>query len=277
MLPVDLQRLAPAPTGFRRRRRAVTLRAIAPTLAAELSFRRAVHVVMNRFMQSVREELPELLLSLQAELRRELIHDTVDRLEFVMRRARNRMAQDLSTLEAVFGRIFSAEDERYRREFGKAIQGSFRLDLTPFMQGADVQAHLQASVQQSVSLIKGLTDELAKRVEQTILSAGRRDVRPYDLQRTLVKLTGWSKEQAKFIAKDQLATFNGIVNQIRQTQFGIDEYQWSTQLDAKVRPEHQEREGVIYRWDTPPEGGQHPGLEINCRCVARAVIRGRVK
>ncbi|PZX44501.1 SPP1 gp7 family putative phage head morphogenesis protein [Roseinatronobacter thiooxidans] len=44
-------------------------------------------------------------------------------------------------------------------------------------------------------------------------------------------------------------------------------YIWRTCRDGKVRSSHVEREGQVFSWDDPPEGG-HPGEDYNCRCTA---------
>jgi len=46
-----------------------------------------------------------------------------------------------------------------------------------------------------------------------------------------------------------------------------DYYIWRTKKDDKVRGKHAEREGEIFNWNVPPEGG-HPGEDYNCRCWA---------
>lgn len=47
-------------------------------------------------------------------------------------------------------------------------------------------------------------------------------------------------------------------------------YIWRTRGDSKVRSEHADRDGKIFSWDEPPEGG-HPGEAPNCRCKAEAM------
>lgn len=42
-------------------------------------------------------------------------------------------------------------------------------------------------------------------------------------------------------------------------------YVWRTRQDGKARDSHAEREGKVFAWDNPPEGG-HPGEDYNCRC-----------
>ena len=50
----------------------------------------------------------------------------------------------------------------------------------------------------------------------------------------------------------------------------IEFYVWSTRQDSRVREGHAERDDMIFRWDTPPEGG-HPTEDFGCRCYALAL------
>lgn len=47
-------------------------------------------------------------------------------------------------------------------------------------------------------------------------------------------------------------------------------YIWRTRGDSKVRSAHAERDGRVFEWNNPPEGG-HPGEAPNCRCWAEDV------
>jgi len=45
-------------------------------------------------------------------------------------------------------------------------------------------------------------------------------------------------------------------------------YTWRTRGDGKVRSRHAKFNGKIFSWDSPPEGGYHPGEDFGCRCIA---------
>ena len=47
-------------------------------------------------------------------------------------------------------------------------------------------------------------------------------------------------------------------------------YIWHTMGDDKVRSEHAARNGQIFDFDNPPEGG-NPGDAPNCRCWAEPI------
>ena len=82
---------------------------------------------------------------------------------------------------------------------------------------------------------------------------------------------GVETNRAVLIGSDQVGKLNGRLMQYYQQAAGVKEYRWQTMMDSRVRPGHRERQGKIFRWDDPPEGG-HPGEAIRCRCVADPVI-----
>lgn len=61
---------------------------------------------------------------------------------------------------------------------------------------------------------------------------------------------------------------SSFLNQAMQEAMGIKFYIWASQHDKRVRTAHAERDGKIFRWDTPPEGG-HPSQDFGCRCYAQ--------
>ncbi|MCP4395666.1 MAG: hypothetical protein GY804_15570, partial [Alphaproteobacteria bacterium] len=48
-------------------------------------------------------------------------------------------------------------------------------------------------------------------------------------------------------------------------------YIWHTQKDSKTRSSHADRDGKVFEWAHPPEGG-HPGEDYNCRCWAEPIF-----
>lgn len=70
-----------------------------------------------------------------------------------------------------------------------------------------------------------------------------------------------------------LRSFAGLINQLRQQDFGIERYIWRPRDDAKVRDSHAEYDDQAFCWDDPPAGG-HPGQAHNCWCYAEPVTPG---
>lgn len=65
------------------------------------------------------------------------------------------------------------------------------------------------------------------------------------------------------IAADQISKLDGELTQLRQQSVGIEEYEWVTVGDDRVRPDHRALSGRRFRWDSPPSIG-HPGGPVNC-------------
>lgn len=92
-----------------------------------------------------------------------------------------------------------------------------------------------------------------------------------------------SDKHCKLLARDQMGKLNGQINQAQMQEIGLDLYVWSTSSDDRVRDSHAVMEGILCRWDDAdvcsydngktwverPSNAvrQHPGQDIQCRCV----------
>ena len=52
----------------------------------------------------------------------------------------------------------------------------------------------------------------------------------------------------------------------------MQQYQWLTSQDERVRPSHVANSGGLFDWASPPPDTGHPGEDILCRCNAVAVL-----
>ena len=71
-----------------------------------------------------------------------------------------------------------------------------------------------------------------------------------------------------------LIKFSGSLAELRQVEFGIEEYLWDDVNDDRERPAHialgdQARAGKTRKWS---DNNEKPGQAIRCRCVAQPVI-----
>ena len=73
-----------------------------------------------------------------------------------------------------------------------------------------------------------------------------------------------------------MGKLNGQLTMLRQSAYGVEAYIWRTSLDERVRQMHADRDGERFEWSTPPEDG-HPGMPIQCRCVAEPDIDAQLK
>ena len=130
-----------------------------------------------------------------------------------------------------------------------------------------------AFVQGNVALIKSVPTESKRRIETLVRTKVEAGESTRKIQEGIRKELGIAQRRAKLIARDQVSKFNGKLSKLRQEESGVDSYIWSTSLDERVRDSHQVLNGTVQKWNKAPAPG-HPGEDVQCRCVAVAVIPG---
>lgn len=191
--------------------------------------------------------------------------------------------QNLKALAAALARITGQTVERilqlesvaHTETFIRDARRALGLDLVAIVRQEDLDEYLRRAVARNTSLITSLSDDMVKRVEQTVIANEVNGRSVADLKRALVEQFKIVDSRAELIAVDQTAKLNSDMNKIRQQQAGISEYEWMTAGDERVRQLHQGLNGKHYDWNerTGAEGGLPPGQPVRCRCVARAVVK----
>lgn len=146
------------------------------------------------------------------------------------------------------------------------VQGILPIDIS-----AKLARHYDLTVKENTDLVVNAQREYADGVVEIFTDPKNFGRRVEDLAAELQERTLVSQSRAELIARDQTLKTLGSLNETRQRAAGVTQYIWCTSGDGAVRPEHEDREGRIFTWDDPPEGG-HPGEDFQCRCSATPVI-----
>ncbi|MGO4672974.1 phage minor head protein [Bosea sp. 2YAB26] len=260
------------------KRHTTVLRPISASVAFQEALRSATNKILREAVARVAADVLPAALSAKAQLMR----DDLNWFERAMRAFREFIDGALEGAKSEYRRAFETEEDRHSRRFNEAMRSAIGIDLGQVIVGEGIQNTIEAALQRNVSLIRGLTGDVAKRIEARLLGALTKGLANREIEKILSDEFGIARRRAKLIARDQAASFNGDLNRIRQQAMGVTEYVWSTSRDERVRgnpdgrypnarPSHWDREGKTFRWSDPPSDG-HPGQPINCRCTARAVI-----
>lgn len=126
---------------------------------------------------------------------------------------------------------------------------------------------------QNVNLIKDVEDQTLRRIETVIREGFMRGEAPATIAKALTEAAGLPEKRARFIARDQVGTLNGMLTKQRNLAVGITKYRWSSSHDSRVRNSHAARDGKIFSFSDSPI----PGEEVNCRCVAIPVTDPKAK
>lgn len=172
-------------------------------------------------------------------------------------------------------RILDLETQRHTDTFMRSAKAALGIDLDAVIRQEDLEDYLRDALARNASLITSLADDTIKGIEQSVYAAKIGGKSVAKLRKELQMVLGKSSKRADLIAQDQMAKITSDLNERRQAQVGIKEYDWSTSKDERVRSRHRALEGKRYKWgeQTGAEQGLPPGKPIRCRCVAIGVVQ----
>ena len=139
---------------------------------------------------------------------------------------------------------------------------------------------LNATVAENVSLIKSIPQEFHTQVEGLVMrsvTAGR-DLSM--LSKSLEKAFDVPRRRAILISRDQNNKATAAFTRARYLEMGVTEAIWLHSAGGKTpRPTHVRNSGKKYDvttgwYDPAVKRYIFPGELVNCRCVARPVVRG---
>ncbi len=238
-------------------------------IGARLSFEVALYRILLKVLRVYEEAKPALMEGARAD-RSTLTQDAFG-LSDIVSALRNSFSQAIGLAENPLRNLFQGEAARHDSRWIEQVNSVIGVDLKAVVTSQQAEAPITLATRRNVALIKGLTDEVAAKIEVAITDLVTRGASTKEIAAKLTEISGFGKKRAQLIAITEANKFNGELNAIRQTQAGVTRYTWSTVRDKRVRPKHAAREGQTFRWDTPPSGG-HPGSEPRCRCIARAIL-----
>lgn len=182
-----------------------------------------------------------------------------------------------TAVEPVIGRTRSLMLSLGDRVEGRATEEQIKavrsvLGVAPSFYDDDrVRGILNAWKQQNGAFITRMADEAVQQMQDVASRAVRTGRSTAEVRAELRKRFGVNERRAKTIARTEISQLNAQITREREREMGIDGYYWMTSRDERVRDEHDDRDGVFFSWDNPPEDG-HPGEAVNCRCVPRPAL-----
>ncbi|NTS31281.1 minor capsid protein [Phyllobacterium sp. BT25] len=266
MVRYKLASLAKRPKGA-----SVTLPPISGSVAAETAYLKALRASLREMATQVREMILPIAEREVAAAKRM----TVDMTEHDFTTLDIITSRLTASASAMVRRILNLEARRHTDNFMASAKRVLGIDLAAVVRQEDLSDYLEAATARNVGLIKGLLEDTAKRLKGSVLDAVINGRSATVLRKELTEQFALSDRRAKLIARDQISKLNSDLNRIRHVQAGVTSYEWMTSHDERVRPLHRSLDGHEYRYGeaTGAEGGLPPGQPINCRCVARGIVK----
>ncbi len=142
-----------------------------------------------------------------------------------------------------------------------------------FMSDSAIAPFLDQAIRDNVDLIKTIPPKFHNGLKSRMLKLATD--KPFD-QQAIAQMLHDNYQSSGYnlrrLARDQTTKTIGKLTEIRQGQLDIKEYVWITSRDRSVRPTHVRNDTKTFSWANPPAATGHPGHDIQCRCIARAVI-----
>lgn len=197
--------------------------------------------------------------------------DAGDNLRVYLQQLRDIVNMQRLNTERIWRSASEQEARRHTKRWVGNVRATTQVDLSALVRDDDLTTMLALNAQQNVGLIRSLSDDVVRRIERLSLGSVLEGRGNRETAKALTEVEGITRRRATLIARDQASKLNGQMTEFRHRQAGVSQYIWRTTMDGRQRDTHSARNTRVYAWDRPPSGG-HPGSEINCRCIAQAII-----
>jgi SPP1 gp7 family putative phage head morphogenesis protein len=176
-------------------------------------------------------------------------------------------------------RILGRADKRNREVLYAEIDKQIGIDKRKLMAEEAMTSTFNALVLETEQWINRLKDDHLRYINAASVRAMAEGKPLQEVLSRMTALSTKSKEhKAKFVARNQINSFNSLSNKVRVQKLGIKEAIWKTVRDGdRVRESHQDRHGKRYDiskglYSSLDGEWLHPGTDYQCRCRASYVI-----
>ena len=249
------------------RRKSITLRAIVPTQALALDLAAIIVQVPRAWRERRARILAAYDKALAPIVADAAVTDAGEPLDRELEAAEEEISRLILTLTPQL-RDWTIKVERWhRKKFIAAVLSPTGVDLSTLLNPAGET--MDAFRQGILALIRNIDDDTRARIAGAVWRGFQERTPRRQIAKAIAEATEISRKRALRIASDQTVKMSARLDQARQEEAGIEEYEWLHSGKLRPRPEHVVRNGRIYRWAEPPADG-HPGTQPNCGCKPRA-------
>ena len=253
------------------------LRAVRPNAGISVAYRRRLYALVDELHNSVKYWLTAAWRKNEPILARDDAPvDTLRKaLAELMERWENNFDEMSPKLAAYFAEAIATRSDATLRRILRDGGFTVKFRMTPAMR--DV---FRATVQQNVALIRTIPQEYLAGVQGAVMRSVQTGRDLGSLAKYIDGLHQVTRKRAAFIARDQNNKASSALTRARQLDLGLKEAMWLHSHAGKVpRPSHVKMDGKKFdlakgMWDKDEQAWVQAGELINCRCVARPIIKG---
>lgn len=167
----------------------------------------------------------------------------------------------------------TSQEQTHRTRWKDGVLSATGIDISTVLHPHHTDRTVGTAVSRSTALIRDIGDEARKRIGDAVIAGVQQRKHPRQVAKEIMETEDMSYRRAENIAADQSNKLNASLDRARQEEVGITGFTWRHSGKVHARPEHLDRDGEFYDWDTTDiEPGDFPGEPPFCGCVAQATI-----
>lgn len=186
------------------------------------------------------------------------------------------------TVEQYARDAYGRTDEQHVRRWRSEVERAY--GVMPYLPEDWQSGFIRAFVADNTALVKNASEDMRKKIENTIIQGARTGKRPEEIEKDLAGVFKANRSRLKLIARDQVSKLYGQINKKRAEDIGSTQYMWETAGDERVRKSHADNDRKRMKWSNSNvefSGGKWvtragykgiPGEDYQCRCVALVIL-----
>lgn len=248
------------------RRSAIAIRPIATTSAQANELAAILMPIVNHWQSAQADILRGYVLPTNDGL----TTDNANDMQSAIERAANEAARLVLVITPRL-RDWAIKLERWHRgRWAGAVNTATNIDLSNVLTALPIQETIDAFISRNVALVKDISAQAQGRIADIVFRNYQRRTPIAAVAKEMSEAVGLSRKRARRIAAHQTANLSAALDRERQTEVGIDKFQWRWSGKQNGRPEHIARDGKVYSWSAPP--AELPGELPACGCRAAAYL-----
>lgn len=174
-------------------------------------------------------------------------------------------------------KILLAADKQNKDLVYNNVEQVIGIDKKTLIAKEGLTPDINALIIETENWIKKLRDDCLENFTNNSLRLATHGGDMEQIVKELTKNASERKNQAKYIAKQQIHSFNSLSTSLRHQKLGITEAIWDTAMDGKERECHRVRNGKTFELKKglfSPCDGKYllTSIEHGCRCSFRSIL-----
>lgn len=213
------------------------------------------------------------------------LHDPVEILKRMKQFSISKAFSDYAQMEAMrmVTHLFTDAGRTWRQAAKKNSKGRIIFEALKKEMRGPIGGDIRFQIERNAELIKSLPGDIAKHVNEHILSESMKGTRASDIADQIKSYFPHEvKTRANLIARTEVGKTSTALTEARSRHMGVNWYVWNTSEDQRVRKSHRLMDKVLVNWNDPPSPealaheksyGHYQAAGIwNCRCFPAPII-----